>query len=105
VSTIEFNTYKAPPALKRGKCKTCAKPAIEFLKLWTVPALVVVPAEIIGKEVEIPSPSCHLFYNRRHNDHNDNLPKYSGYLKSQLTLTHRILKTMLHIEKTPTKDH
>ena len=99
-STIEFNTYKAPPALARGKCKTCAQPVIEFLTLGPLIALVVVPAGVIGKEVEIPAPSCHLFYNQRHEDHNDNVPKYCGYLTSQLALTHRILKNIIAIEKT-----
>lgn len=100
-STVDFNTYKAPPALKRGKCKNCAKPVIEFLTLGALTLLAVVPAEVIGNKVEIPAPSCHLFYNQRHKDHNDYLPKYSGYLTSQLALTHRLLTTMLTIKRTP----
>jgi hypothetical protein len=103
-STVEFNTYKAPPAVQRGKCKTCDKPAIEFFTMRLLPALVFIPAEVIGKNIQLPDPACHLFYNRRHQDHIDKLPKHSGYLKSQLALTNHILKSMLHIGKTTNRD-
>jgi hypothetical protein len=92
---VEFNTYRPPPALQRGKCKTCGKPAIEFLNIPLLPSLVVIPTEVIGERVNIPKPSCHLFYNQRHQDHMDDLPKHSGYLKSQLGLTQRIVKNVL----------
>jgi hypothetical protein len=94
-STVEFSTYKAPPAVQRGKCKTCAKPAIEFFTLWPIPALVFIPAGVIAKNVQLPDSAGHLFYNRRHQDHIDNLPKHSGYMKSQLSLTQRIFKNIL----------
>jgi hypothetical protein len=95
---IEFNTYKAPPALQRGKCKSCGKPAIEFLNIPLFPGLVVVPVEVIGEDVKIPEPSCHLFYNQRHQNHIDGLPQHSGFLTSQLGLIYHIVKQLLFIK-------
>jgi hypothetical protein len=100
-STVEFNAYKAPPAVQRGKCKTCHKPAIEFFNIPLLPALVLVPVQVIASSTLLAGPSFHLFYNRRHQACHDDLPKHSGYFNSQSALTYQILKSLLFNKQTP----
>ncbi len=83
---VSFQKYKAPPAVQRGKCISCHKPAIEFLELPLFPSLTIIPSDNIASGGILPEPSMHIFYHRKTGDVNDNLPKYSGYVKSQLAM-------------------
>lgn len=89
--TVNFNKYKSPPAVNRGKCAVCNKPAIEFLNLPLLPSLTFIPSENIPSGPFLPTPSTHIFYHSRVADINDALPKYSGYIKSQCALIGKLL--------------
>lgn len=93
--SVDFNAYRPPPAVQRGKCHACGKPAIETMSIFPLPKMVIVPTQNIRDEAYVPEPSLHLFYNSRVADIQDNLPKYSGYLKSQLAFGHRLMAAML----------
>lgn len=92
---VNFKKYKAPPAVRRGKCATCNKPIIEFLDLPVLPMLTIVPSENIPLGEFLLEPSIHVFYHSRIAEINDSLPKHSGYLKSQIALSAKLIPTML----------
>ena len=91
---VSFQKYKAPPAVQRGKCVSCNKPAIEFLNLPLFPSLTIIPSANIAVGEFLPEPSAHIFYHRRVADISDSLPKYSGFMKSQLALCGKLLPGM-----------
>lgn len=94
-NTVEFKAYTSPPMAQRGKCKTCDKPTIEFLKIPVAPALTIVPTKNLSNTESLPEPTFHVFYHRRIQDSEDNLPKYSGYMKSQLAFMVRLIWALL----------
>ncbi|MDC0661396.1 GFA family protein [Marinobacter sp. SS21] len=91
---VDFKSYRSPPVLQRGKCSHCHKPAIEYFHLFPMPELVIVPTANILDSALIPEPSLHIFYNRRVEDIQDNLPKYSGYLRSQLAFGQQLVMAL-----------
>ena len=93
--TVSFKKYKSPPAVQRGKCIACNKPAIEFLDLPLFPSLAIIPSQNIPKGQFLPEPSIHIFYHSRVDDINDNRPKYSGFIKSQMALSGKIIRGII----------
>lgn len=87
---VEFETYRPPPAVQRGKCGACRKPAIEYLKLPGLPKLAIVPSANLAVVADLPEPALHIFYHRRVADATDELPRFSGYLRSQLAFSLRL---------------
>lgn len=94
IESIDFKEYKAPPAVKRGKCLTCNKPAIELLDLPLLPNLAIVPTRNIPSESQLPEPDSHIFYHRRKNDVDDGIPKHSGFIKSQTALAFKLVSAL-----------
>lgn len=88
---VNFKKYKSPPAVQRGKCATCNKPAIELLDLPLFPSLAIIPSENIPPGQFLPEPSNHIFYHRRVADISDALPKHSGFIKSQMAFSAKLL--------------
>jgi len=95
VDSIDFRTYKAPPAVQRGKCKTCHKPTVELFDVPLMPALTLIPSQQIIDSDFLPAPVSHIFYHSRVADITDALPKYSGYMLSQLGLSKVLLPRLL----------
>lgn len=92
---IEYKAYTNPPMAQRGKCTVCNKPAIEFLKIAVMPGLTIVPSKNLSSTDTLPVPSFHVFYHRRKQDSEDNLPKYSGYVKSQLGFMVKLIGALI----------
>ena len=88
---VLFNTHRPPPAVQRGVCRDCGRPAIEVLQIFPLPKLIIVPSANIRDASVLPTPSLHVFYHRRVADIDDGLPKFAGYWKSQLAFGHRVL--------------
>jgi len=80
---IEYKTYGKPAIVPRGKCKTCGKPAIEFIETPLGKLVAIIPSGNFPDQDALPPISCHGFYNRRQADADDSLPKFNGYLASQ----------------------
>lgn len=80
IESTEFKRYKAPPNIRRGKCKHCNTPSIEF---GIFDQLAFIPAFTYETPEKLPEPTMHIFYHRRKEDMDDNLPKHEGFLKSQ----------------------
>jgi len=87
---VAFKAYAFPPVVKRGKCTACNQPAIEF-----IPGLTIVPSQNLKDSDLLPEVSFHSFYHRRVEDANDDLPKYSGYLKSQVFFMGKLIGAMI----------
>ena len=81
---VTFETYKPPPNVKRGKCNACASPIVEHLHTPLFPKLTIVPTSMHRESGGLPSPVAHLFYDQRVKEANDHIPKYQGFLYSQL---------------------
>ncbi|MCP5283786.1 MAG: GFA family protein [Burkholderiaceae bacterium] len=95
-STIRFRVHKQPPLLKRGTCAKCAKPAVERLSIPLMPRMTIVPSANIHDPSLMVKPALHIFYHRRKADVHDELPKYSGFLSSQMHFGIVASKAMLH---------
>ncbi len=80
---VNFDTYKPPPNVQRGKCASCNKPAIELFHTALFPKLVMVPRRMFAADAELPEPKAHLFYDKRLADADDGYPKHKGMLRSQ----------------------
>lgn len=80
IAATDFKRYKLPPNIRRGTCKKCLKPSIEF---GILEQFAFIPASNIHVIDGFDAPSMHIFYHRRKDDIEDDLPKYSGFVKSQ----------------------
>ncbi|MEC8428744.1 MAG: GFA family protein [Pseudomonadota bacterium] len=89
-ATVAMKSYKkTPPSVQRGKCRKCDKPALEYLDMPLLPGLTIIPSANIA--ATLPEPSMHIFYHRRKRDIQDDLPKHSGFLKSQWCFAKQLL--------------
>ena len=92
---VAFRVHQQPALLKRGTCKSCGKPAIERLAIPLMPSMAVVPSDNIQQGSLLPKAEFHMFYHRRKMDIVDSLPKYSGFLSSQIHFSLAAVKAML----------
>ena len=90
-STVAFKRYRAPPALRRGMCRSCGLPVLGTLWLAPFVKVVFVPARNIKARDTLPAASVHVFYDRRVKDIDDDLPKVSGYWPSELAVTRMVM--------------
>jgi len=81
---VNFDTYKPPPNIQRGKCATCGQPAIVVFAAPVLPRLVSIPRSMFRSDAELPSPVAHIFYDKRVSDAEDPYPKHQGYFRSQI---------------------
>ena len=84
---IQFKKYRSPPALSRGTCASCGLPLVGFLAVAPLVRLAFIPTQNYPESYVLPQVSMHIFYHSRIADVNNYLPKYSGYLRSQLAVT------------------
>jgi hypothetical protein len=97
--SVAFNSSVFPPIVHRGKCVSCGKAAIEYLRLFPMPKIIIVPSNNIDDKAFIPDASFHIFYDKRISDIEDNLPKYNGYLKSEFAFGHQLIASLLRKSK------
>jgi hypothetical protein len=88
---VTYKAYQQPPILKRGTCDSCSAPILEKLLIPGMPRLMLIPSRWFAQQDELPSPSLHMFYNQRAEDHDDGLPKANGYLPSQWLFTRHLI--------------
>jgi hypothetical protein len=96
VFPVTFKKYRPPPNVSRGLCQHCAKPVVEFMTLAPLVKLAFVPVENILDAQNLPTPSAHIFYDRRVKDVEDSIAKFSGYWSSELAATRLILGSLFH---------
>jgi hypothetical protein len=87
---VEFKRYRPPPAARRGHCRSCSAPVVEFFRLAPFVHLAFVPSRLFPDQAALPPPALHIFYHRRLSDIADDLPKVSGYWPSELAVARRV---------------
>lgn len=90
-SAVIYAAHKSPPLVLRGTCTACGMPAIERLRIPLMPRLTIVPTRNINTAATLPDPALHMFYEARVQDVHDDLPKYSGYLRSQIAFSRALM--------------
>ena len=91
---VKFESFKKPPNIQRGKCTKCHMPVIEKLAAPVIPKLSFVPVSAHRSTDSLPQSIAHLFYERRISDSDDALPKYKGYISSQIAFARSLLVRM-----------
>ena len=81
---LEFKRHRKPPAAERGTCPKCKSPVVAFISLLPMLKIAIIPEHIYKSKSELMPSKAHIFYHRRVADVDDMLPKYSGYMSSQL---------------------
>lgn len=81
---VDFETYKKPPNVQRGRCTGCGQAAIETFDFPLLPKLTMVPVRMFSEGIGLPKPAAHMFYDKRLADSSDELPKKTGFISSQL---------------------
>ena len=92
IRATQLKRYKLPPNIQRGLCKKCQKPSVEFGLLGK---LVIIATKNLKSQNNLPEPKMHIFYHRRIRDIEDELPKYDGFVKSQLQASKIILQGLI----------
>lgn len=90
---VVYRSWKKPPIVMRGRCKDCGKPAIEEMRLPGFPRIAIVPT--MNLEGAVPSPSMHVFYQSRVADVDDELPKISGFFRSEIHFMYQVVAGLL----------
>lgn len=93
--TVAYTAHKNPPLVQRGTCLKCNRPAVEKVSIPLVPRLTIVPVANIADSAELPDPALHIFYDMRVRDAVDDVPRHSGYMRSQLAFSAALLRGML----------
>ncbi len=89
--SVSFDTYRPPPNIQRGVCKGCKQPAFELFRSPILPDIAMIPLAMHRDVESVPEPVSHLFYEHRCREFDDNVPKYQGYLRSQLAFGKSLL--------------
>ena len=79
--------------IKRGKCKSCGKISHSTVKFGPFAEFLIIPTERI-KNMPLPEPFAHIYYNSRVRDVESNVKKVGGHLLSQLYILARVLKSL-----------
>lgn len=87
---ISFKKYRPLPNFNRGLCRTCGGPVVEIAGFWPFKVMFI-PAENFAPEAGLPPAQMDIFYHRRVLEMSDSLPKYSGYLQSELAVGKMII--------------
>jgi len=95
LGSIDFKTYKKPPAVQRGKCNTCKQPTLELFSMPLFPSLAMVPLQMFPAEASLPLPKMHMFYEHHVNEHIDDVPKHKGLISSQGGFMKYLFKALL----------
>jgi hypothetical protein len=94
---ILFKKYRSPPAISRGTCGSCGSPVVAFSG-FGASRLAFVAARNYSNPSVLPESAIHIFYHRRASEAADNLPKYSGYLRSEAAVMSLIVRGIFRRE-------
>ena len=82
---IQFNKYRKFVGIERGLCAECNKPVLAITGSGSKGLAFVAAQNFSNKDV-LPEPEMHIFYGSRAADIADELPKYKGYVMSQIAV-------------------
>ena len=92
-ANISFAKYRPPPNFNRGKCLTCGKPVVEVAGFGSF-KMMFIPVPNLRPTSALTPVRADVFYHRRVQEMHDHVPKYSGYLPSQLAITRTIIRSL-----------
>ena len=90
---ISFKKYRPPPNIDRGLCVSCKKPVVEFGGFGAL-KWAFIPASNFEFQALLPAPQLHLFYDKHVKSASDDLPKHSGYIRSQIAICGMMMNTL-----------
>jgi len=76
VEHVQFKTFKEPPAIQRGFCRSCGGLVMGHGTILPFLSLAFVPVARYPRGVQLPEPEMHVYYESRIADVDDELPKY-----------------------------
>lgn len=86
--------YQRPGLLlRRGVCTACQQPIFATMALFPGIRLGFIPGNRYNDQTVLPKASAHIFYHRSQQAMDDGIPKYTGFIKSELVITWLILKS------------
>jgi len=91
-ASVQFRALRSPPNIQRGKCVKCYGPVVEKFNIPFSLGFTIVPVSAHSGIELLPESVAHLFYDKRVNEHDDSLPKYHGYVSSQLAFAKLLFK-------------
>jgi len=94
-----YRSYKKPEIVNRGSCMTCGKPVLEHLNAPLFPKLIFVPTINHPGHAPLPEPSLQMFYHRHVRDAGEGIPRYSGYLRSEVHFMGRLVSALCRTAK------
>lgn len=94
IEHTEFSRHRLPPALQRGTCMSCGRPVMAHLFVAPYVRLAFIPAANYPKTYHLPEPAMHIFYDSRVSDIQDDLPKYNGYVSSELAVLRLVMRNV-----------
>jgi hypothetical protein len=90
---IEYSRLRPPPNVDRGKCARCGTPVLERFRVPGLGDWAMIPRAVHGDAARSHPPGGHLFYHRRVRDIDDELPKYTGYWRSEFAFLRQLAIT------------
>jgi hypothetical protein len=94
-ASVGYRRYRLPPAVSRGTCNACGAPVVGRMLLAPFMRVAFVPARNLASADALPAVGSHIFYHRRVSDAADGVPKFSGYWRSTVAVTTRIVAGMM----------
>lgn len=95
IKDTQFKRYKLPPNIRRGICQYCQQPSIEF---GLFNQLVIIATSNLQQQECLPPAQMHIFYHRHLHKFDDHLPKYNGFIYSQVMTSKLLLQqTVKHL--------
>lgn len=93
--SVSYRRYRPPPAVSRGTCDACGAPVVGRMLLAPFMRVALVPTRNLASLDGLPAPGSHIFYHRRVSDAADDVPRFSGYWRSLMAVTTRIVAGMM----------
>jgi hypothetical protein len=89
---VVFKKYRLPPNVSRGSCQGCGKPVVEFMRIAPLVRVAFVPIRNMPSGETLPRVGAHIFYDRRTQDVDDSIPKFSRYWASELAVSRLLFR-------------
>ena len=95
VEHVRFETLRKTRAIERGFCRSCGRFVVAYSNTLPFFSLAFVPAACYPKQVPLPEPAMHIYYESRVADVADDLPKHVGAWSSKIAFLRMILKARM----------
>jgi hypothetical protein len=94
VEHVRFERHRPPPAVQRGRCRSCGQPVVAYMNVAPGFTLAFVPVARYPRGIAPPDPGMHIHYDSRVADVDDDLPRFSGYWRSQFAVLRMVWRAV-----------